>query len=562
MTEIKTTDVLVIGDGLAGLRAAAAASSEGAAVTVVSKGTGASREIMGFNAVFDERDSAEDYYGDILKSGEGINHPELARALAENAMGEADFLRSHGMAFDRNPDGSFNTMLALGCRFPRLLHEGSHTGAGAMRIMRRICAENRVSFDGPVMIMDLIRHEVRAAGAAGIDLKTGGFVIYMAKAVIIASGGCASIHPVSTYPSGISGDGYAMAYRAGAQLIDMEFQQFEPCCFVHPQGLAGALAVTTLLSEGGRLRNGRGECFLESDGMPGYRLQKSELAKYIMREVREGRGTEHGGVYYDVTAAPEKRVAVDHEIFYRPALRCGIDLLKQYAEVAPAAHTCLGGIRINGRCETSIPGLFAAGEAAGGVHGANRIGGCAGAETLVFGAVAGRSAADFSCYLAGEFSGRERGEMQRRCLSDMTSRMKRRKSPASSEKVRQRLSLAAEKYLGLFRSGQGLQSAEREFSDLAGELEAVRAQTTGELASLYECENMLHTAQMQAKASLRRKESRGVFFREDYSEKDDRNFLKNILILQKDGVMEAHAVDCPQQETAGGVSPRVEDTLI
>ena len=184
-----------------------------------------------------------------------------------------------------------------------------------------------------------------------------------------------------------------MAYLAGAKLVDMEFMQFDPCSFVYPEKLVGCSIPTTMLMEGAQLRNAKGEIFVKVLNERGARIHKDALSRAISKEIAEGRGTPNGGVFYDVSMLPAKKVIVDHSIFYEPALEAGVDLTREPAEVAPAAHSSLGGVKINERGETSLPGLYAAGETVGGLHGANRQWIC-GAEVLVFGAQAGKYAAE------------------------------------------------------------------------------------------------------------------------------------------------------------------------
>jgi succinate dehydrogenase/fumarate reductase flavoprotein subunit len=253
-----------------------------------------------------------------------------------------------------------------------------------MALLRGICMDQKVQFCKPIQIVKLLTADGKGIGAAGVNCSTAAFNVFWAKAVVLAAGGGSAIHRLSTYPPGLVGSGYRLAYDAGAELTDMEFLQYEPCCFIYPDTVRGRLAVTTLLFEGGELRNKDGEPFVRKFSPGGYHIQKYLLARLIMQEIAAGRGSKHGGVFYDVTSVAQSRVKTDNAIFYEPALTGGVDMLKEYAEVAPVAHTFLGGVVIDSSCATAAAGLFAAGEVAGGVHGANRIGGCSGADTLVF----------------------------------------------------------------------------------------------------------------------------------------------------------------------------------
>jgi len=525
------TDVLIIGNGIAGLCAAYEAASRGISVTVVSKGDGrASPEVMGLNAPVHPGDNEELFYQDILCSGMELNNKNLAKTLASQSIRQISKLEGLGLVFDRNPDGTYHTLRALGNTFPRLVHNGSLTGAKSIDILTAHCKMRGVQFLEGIRILDLLVERGRVRGAVGL-MSNQEFLVFGAKAVVMATGGSSNIHRISTYPKGLVGDGYAMAYRAGAELIDMEFLQFEPCCFVIPESLQGHLIVTTMLNEGGRLLNGRGEEFLTRDGN-GFKIQKSELSRKIFEEAASGRGTPHGGVYYDVTKVPRERLVVDHSIFYEPALQAGVDLTQVPGEVAPAAHTFLGGIRINEHCETSLDALFAAGEVTGGVHGANRLGGCAGTEIYVFGTIAGQSAG--RCAV-------ESDPMDEKRLSELAEPLRENhfsllNSPSKHIdlcRILDELHGAVETGLGICRDGPSMKSSLKKLDQIqACQVTELAGKETG---LRYNLENILLNARLQLRAGLQRTESRGVFYRTDYPDTDDINWKKNLLLKQEKG---------------------------
>jgi hypothetical protein len=333
------------------------------------------------------------------------------------------------------------------------------------------------------------------------------------------------------YPKGLIGDGYAMAAKAGAEMVDMEFTQFEPCCIVHPQSLWGKLIVTTMLNEGGKLLNNKGEEFMKNNEK-GYKMQKSELSRAIVEEIRSGGGTEHGGVWMDVTALPHDRVAIDNSIFYDPPKREGIDITEVPVEVAPAAHTFMGGVRINENCESSLNGLLAAGEVSGGIHGANRLGGCAGAEVFVFGCIAGRQAHEVASV--------------RNICTDKALRIadalagRYENLPQTTTVTEEELALYATLKADI-AAGLGIYRSEGEMNTCLEKLgQHEKALADGRIKDVQlkiNCENIILVARMQLLASLKRKESRGVLARTDYPLLDDENWKKNIIVsFENDGI--------------------------
>lgn len=524
--QVKRCDILVIGHGLAGLRAACAAAGSGD-VLVIAKGAPASPEIMGFNTAVCAGDREEDYYNDVMEAGSWISNPVLTRTLVEGASNVVSELESRGILMSRNEDGSYNTMRTLGCNFPRLLHSESDTGPRAMCVFREEAIKSGVKFENAVSALELLVEDNRIYGAIGFNKKNNIMTVYQAKAVILTTGGCGDIFPLTTYPRGISGDGYAMALRCGAELIDMEFLQYEPCCFLSPDSIRGKVAVTTMLVEGGELRNVNEQPFIFD-----YSIQKSALALKIAKEISEGRGTPHGGVYYDVTALPYQRVAVDHALFYDPALKSGLDLTNEPAEVAPVAHTCIGGLRIDEHCRTKIKGLFAAGEAAGGIHGANRIGGCAGTEVLVFGRIAGESAAAY-INTVNDFG------YSKDPFSSLRFQMKETEQETNMDTLLNNIRNAIAQSLCITKSESELLNLVKECQGFRKELSDALISSPQVLLKAYEAENILTVGEVMAHASLLRQESRGVFYRVDYPNQNDDMWRKNIVIWMKDSKIES-----------------------
>lgn len=532
------TDIVVIGGGLAGTRAATAAAESGSSVLVVNKRAQcASTEIMGFNDPVSKSDSYKLYLSDILKSGGYINNMELANLLAQGGAKEREELIRRGLQFDKTPSGDLDTMQVLGASVPRLIRVGAHTGAKALDLYKQSCHVLGVKFLEPFIAIDIIIENNSVRGVVGIDLTDNSYITISCKAVILAAGGCGDIYPVTTYPEEAYGDSYAIAYRAGAKLVDMEFMQFEPCCFVYPEILTGKIVVTTMLSEGGTLLDSQHNEIDIIDSNTGRNMQKSDLALKLAEIISAGRGTIHGGVYFDATSLPRKRLVDDNALFYRPALKCGIDLTRDFAEVAPAAHTNIGGVLIDCDCKSSVSGLFAAGEAAGGIHGANRMGGCAGSETLIFGAIAGENAAKYSADITSN------GKVSFELAAQYLSRPRYVPSLKSRISTLGRLKKEIGKGIGIIRNETYLEAFISMLEELMANPLSVDLDSPTHIMESVQNENIVLTAMMQARASLLRKESRGVFYRSDYPSVDDTNWKKNIVIENTNGSMNLTVCD-------------------
>ena len=326
-----------------------------------------------------------------------------------------------------------------------------------------------------------------------------------------------------------------MAYRAGAELVDMEFQQYEPCCAIYPDTVLGDVVCTTMLRLGAKLTNAAGEDLIEKHGLSLSKLQKDTLSKAIAKEIASGVRSEHGGVLFDATVLPEKVVVVEHNVFYDPLKAGGVDLTREAVEVAPVAHTTLGGIAIRPDTSCDVQGLFAAGEVIGGLHGANRIGGCAGAETVSFGAIAGTSASDYA--KNAQFADSFDSVLEKDVLCRAAYFGEDKHDMINT--VSERLSTLVGKALGLFKNDADLESALKELDVLCNQLSAVKVADINAAEALFSLKNKLCAAKMQLLSALSRKESRGGFFRSDYpelSEEKFNNYIKrvdNAMIIEK-----------------------------
>ncbi len=381
------SECLVIGAGLSGLTAARALVRSDIRPTILFDGRGASPWVHGIGAPVHPDDSADIFFKDTMDSGV-VNDPALAHVLCADAPLVVREVREMGLSFNSSAEGGYQLLRPLGASRPRVISIGNETGPA---IMQKLLSELKGKADvfPSCRALRLIVREGRVQGAVAYSKKEQAFLAFFAKAVILASGGFCSVFPQTTNKKDAGGDAAAMTYYAGAQLRDMEFIQFEPSGAVWPESLRGTSMITTMFFDGAVMRNTFGQRFMDE------RVPKDVMAREIAREINSGRGTEHGGIFFDATGVGRERLNEAYPMYVKRYRDVGIDLAEQMIELAPAAHTSLGGAVIDASCASTLPGLFVCGEAAGGVHGANRIGGSAGLETLVFGRRAGYAAAAY-----------------------------------------------------------------------------------------------------------------------------------------------------------------------
>ena len=314
----------------------------------------------------------------------------------------------------------------------------------------------------------------------------------------------------------------------------MEFQQFEPSSFVYPEALRGKIVPTTLLRSGAKLLNGRGEEFMEQYGLSRENARKGPLSRAIASEIAAGRGTPHGGIYYDMTMLPAELIIQGHSIFYIPAKAAGLDITKMPAEMAPASHTFMGGVKARDDASTEVQGLFVCGEVMGGVHGADRIGGNAGAEVLVFGHQAGESAAAYLARGVRDISEGMFLEAESEFEAHHNACLNRQNGIPVSE-LRCRLMNVMDQYVGILREEAGLKEALAALDELDQAFGSACSAGENGVRALYECANLLLFGRMQVMASLLRRESRGVFSRTAYPVRDDSSWKKNIVFHLENG---------------------------
>lgn len=375
------TDVLVIGSGLAGLRASEVCAKNGLDVTVVCDGFGASPHVHGISIPLSKDDSPELFFNDTLKSGYFHNDKELVSVLCKESvslLNEFDFDKK---------DGEYDLLQALGSSVPRVAFVNKNTGASIIADIEKHAKYKKLNH---VRAYELIKKDGRVCGAKCFDSEKRIHFNILCKSVILACGGFGGIFPFSTNPKDILGDGISMAYNAGATLRDLEFIQFEPTVAVSPKKIVGKSVITTMFYEGAVIKNRLGKRFMNE------RQDKDALSLGIYREIQKGLGTKNGGVYYDMTAVDKSLLKTKYFNYYQRYQQVGIDISKTPIEIAPAPHTTLGGVKINSSCQTSVEGLFACGEVTGGLHGANRLGGNAGLEILIFGKIAGENCSSYT----------------------------------------------------------------------------------------------------------------------------------------------------------------------
>ncbi len=523
------TDILVIGAGIAGLEAACAACEEGLSVVVISKGATASDGVLGFNAVVSQEDSVDLFYSDTRNGGWNISNPSLAKILSKNSVAAVKRMRERGLEFDTKQDNSdYHLLKPLGCSVERLVHSENLTGRRTIFLLKEMLIKYGAVIKENNAALSLIKKNSSVVGAVGIDLLSGECARYESKAVVLSTGGV-NISEGSTYPASMTADGYAMAYEVGATLIDMEFNQYEPCRAVYPNPLGIS---TTLLAKGGMLKNTLGERFVLSEYKSEGEAPKDVLARLIAKEIMEGRGTKHKGVYLDLTGIPEDEIKVNHTLYYKRFINEGIDLTKDIVEVGPAAHSFMGGVKIDEYCRTGVPGLFAAGEVTGGVHGANRIGGSAGTEIFVFGAIAGEQAALYAKELkeknesSTDIENHKLLKITPEAIGD-TDKIKSIKS-----KIRNIMSQS----LGPIREKNTLISALEDLQDLREILDKTQACDCKQLLSCTEASHMLIIAIIACSAALAREESRGTHYRMDFPDINNEKWSQNICFSKEDGM--------------------------
>jgi succinate dehydrogenase flavoprotein subunit len=535
-------DVLIIGAGGAGLRASIEALAQGATVGVVCKSLlGKAHTVMaegGIAAAMANVDKADDWrthFRDTMRGGKFLNNWRMAQMHAQEAPERVTELEQWGALFDRTGDGEILQRAFGGHSFKRLCHVGDRTGLEMIRTLQDRGVHLGIDVYMECAITRLLKDGERVAGAFGYWRENGRFVVFKAKTVVIATGGIGKAWSITSNSWEYTGDGMALAYDAGAELMDMEFVQFHPTGMVWPPGVQGILVTEAVRGEGGVLRNKDGERFMQR-----YDPEKMELstrdvvARAIYTEAKEGRGTEHGGAYLDISHKPADYVKKKLPSMYHQFRELAdVDITKGPMEVGPTCHYMMGGIRVDAEtAESTVPGLFAAGEAAAGLHGANRLGGNSLSDLLVFGRRAGFAAAEQAKNaVPTAIDDNQIEEASREMLHPFA-----RNEGENPYQVHEALKKTMQSYVGIFRNEDDLKKGLSEIQTLKQRASKLRV----EGARLFnpgwhlarDLKSMLTVSEAVALSALERKESRGAHSRIDYPNYDDEWGKQNNIVAQ------------------------------
>ena len=541
--EIKTiqTDVLIIGSGGAGSRAAIEVDDAGLKATIVSKGlsfrsgcTGMAEG--GYNAVFktvDKDDSIDAHMHDTLKGGSYLNDKRLVEILVNESPKRLIDLENYGALFDRQESGQIDQRPFGGQTYRRTCYQGDRTGAELLNALKEEIIKRDIQCIEEVMITSLVTDNDQVIGATGLNLKDSSLIYFQAKSVILASGGAGQLYPVTSNTFQKNGDGFAIAYRAGANLVDMEQIQFHPTGMVAPESKKGVLVTEAVRAEGGKLINSEGERFMSR-----YAPEKMELAtrdvvaRSIYQEIIEGRGTENGGVYLDISHLDDDYIDEKLETMVLQFENVGVDIKHEPIEVAPTAHHFMGGVKIDTDASTSLENLFGAGEVCGGVHGANRLGGNALADTQVFGKIAGESASK----AAKDTELKTNDEQVKGEASRIESLIK--EGSIKPQEFKNNIKRLMWEKVAIVRDEKTLNEALKELLDMKEDLEKLdvsdRTQYNTDLVTALEVINMVEICILSVKSAILRRESRGAHFRSDFPESDDE--WKKSIVMNKEKI--------------------------
>ena len=568
-------DVLVIGAGGSGLSAAIEASAGGAKVGLLTKSLlGKAHTVMAEGGVaaamgnVDDRDNWKVHFSDTMRGGQYLNNWRMAELHAKEAPDRVRELEAWGAVFDRTKDGRILQRNFGGHRYPRLAHVGDRTGLEMIRTLQDHGIHQGVDVHMETTVLTLLLDSGRVAGAFGYDRERGRFLLFPAKAVVLCTGGIGRAYRITSNSWEYTGDGQALAYHAGAALIDMEFVQFHPTGMVWPPSVQGILVTEGVRGEGGVLKNKEGRRFMFDDIPENYRSQTADneeegwrytqgdrnarrppelltrdhVARCIMREVKAGRGSPHKGVFLDIAWIKERLPnSAEHikrklpSMYHQFKQLADIDITQQPMEVGPTTHYMMGGVKVDAESQMStVPGLFAAGECAAGLHGANRLGGNSLSDLLVFGKRAGHHAAAFAkTHGAGRVDDQQIERTAREALLPFEHATAGGESPYQ---IQHELQEMMQHNVGIVRVEHELEVALKEIEHL--KQRAAKAGVYGNREfnngwhTALDLPNLLTVSEAIARAAIERKESRGGHFRDDFPEKKADYSTFNIMVKQ------------------------------
>ncbi len=590
-------DVLVIGAGGAGLRAAIEASARGARVGLVTKSLlGKAHTVMAEGGIaaalanVDERDDWQTHFADTMRGGQYVNNPTMAELHAKEAPERVNELEAWGAVFDRTPDERIMQRNFGGHRYPRLAHVGDRTGLEMIRTLQDHGIHLGIDVFMECTVTRLLTDAGRVLGAFGYDRERGRFRLFRASAVVLATGGIGRAFRVTSNSWEYTGDGHALAYEAGAELIDMEYVQFHPTGMVWPPSVRGILVTEGVRGEGGVLRNSEGKRFMfddipdlyrsqtASDAEEGWRytqgdkearrppelLTRDHVARCIVREIREGRGSPHGGVFLDIAWIRERiRDSEAHirrklpSMYHQFKELAGLDITREPMEVGPTTHYVMGGVKVDGETQmSSVAGLFAAGECAGGLHGANRLGGNSLSDLLVFGKRAGEYAAGYASDNPRPADEAGEAEQIETATRDALAPLERQDGDGEGPyAIQSDLQDLMQARVGIVRNQSEVEAGLEGVLGLRERAARVRAPGNREYNpgwhTALDLPNLLLVSEAVARTAALRKESRGAHFREDHPGKDER-WGRTTLVVRRggDGAMEVseERVTAPRAE--------------
>jgi succinate dehydrogenase / fumarate reductase flavoprotein subunit len=581
-------DVLIIGAGGAGLRAAIEAAGQGVSVGLICKSLlGKAHTVMaegGMAAAMahvDDRDNWQVHFADTMRGGQYVNNWRMAELHAREAPDRVRELEAWGAVFDRTPDGRILQRNFGGHRYPRLAHVGDRTGLELIRTLQDHTVHLGVTVHMEHTVIDLLVDDGRVTGALAYDRERGRFHVFSARAVVLATGGVGRAYRVTSNSWEGTGDGHALAYRAGAELIDMEFVQFHPTGMVWPPSVKGILVTEGVRGEGGILKNSEGRRFMfddipenyrpqtASDAEEGWRytqgdktarrppelLTRDHVARCIMREVKAGRGSPHGGVFLDIAWIKERLPnAADHirrklpSMYHQFKQLADLDITNEPMEVGPTTHYIMGGIRVDAETQAStVPGLFAAGECAAGINGANRLGGNSLSDLIVFGKRAGEfAAAHARAHAIPAFN----DAAIRAAIAKSLTPFDRGGAGTNPYQVQADLQNTMQDMVGIVRQEDEMLEALRRLDTLAARTATVgvdghREYHTGWHTCL-DLQNLLVVSEAITRSAIERRESRGGHFRDDYPDRDPAFATFNVAVARDaDGHMRVSRVPIP-----------------